>query len=757
MAIAKISKGRSFGGILDYAFIQQHRHGPANENESTHERDRRREEELRRALDGENLNEQDRASTDLNEDLHAPRARKRRRKRRDRNSTAIRGEIIATNMAGRNHLELRHEFAAFKRLRPRVTRAVGHCSISTPKEDQVTPEAQGRMAERFAKLMRLTKTAWVAIRHKEHDHDEFHFIYSLIDHRGRLISDSKDYERAENAMRQIEVEFDLTRVAPSRESMRRSMTQAEMKVFRRTGLKSKRMCFQERVDSVLDSLITAPELIKRLEREGLEITLYRDKTGKVKGWTLTLGNETMRGSDLGRGYSWAGLQKCWSNQEYRKGSMSYERQRDDANLSRTRSLYIEGCRVDRPGEPERSREDARINPVATGRDPSDIGTNKQTVHATGDHAGRVEVRAKGAGEIGDGNPSFANDHRGESARTDQQSKTSVEAERSRTDPHRESGGEPTRYGEPALGNDGDEHLHYGRVRLSDAKPVERPGGLGGRASTVRDAENQSIIPSSADFNEDAAYNHRGGGTHGRERRRIDIWEDRLGHQFASGRASDQPVIHRNEAMRGGFADAPLPCEQNTIRASGGFPREAQVRDEVGREGWSRKSAEPGQPFEEPEVIDRQPPEPVGTQLDFNFVKTFEIELGSPRFTAGLLYGEELTMSVRIAKKERETNEHLNEERRELNSLLCDRIAAQEEHRAQYGGESVAILSKEQRQFIEDNLNAIYFGDLREGIQDALALAVVIGESPADHPLEYETGDEPKRERVRSLIDDGKVR
>ncbi len=90
-------------------------------------------------------------------------------------------------------------------------------------------------------------------------------------------------------------------------------------------------------------------------------------------------------------------------------------------------------------------------------------------------------------------------------------------------------------------------------------------------------------------------------------------------------------------------------------------------------------------------------------------------------------------------------------------MLYDRIAAQEAHRAHYGRKSVAILSKEQKQFIEDNLHAAHLGDLREMIQDTFSLAVVIDESPADHPLEYEGGDEPIRERVRRRIEDGKVR
>jgi hypothetical protein len=183
--------------------------------------------------------------------------------------------------------------------------------------------------------MGLDNTMWTAVEHDEHEHKEIHFVASLIDYDGQTISDSKDYERAEEIIRRTEEGFGLKRVEPSREAMRRSPTQEEMKYFERTGVVSTRVRLQEHVDAATGHGATVTEMIERLEARDVHMVPYLNQAGEVQDIRYRLDEKLMKGSDLGRGYSWPGLQKEWAkHRELRQGKVTYEHTRDDAAISR---------------------------------------------------------------------------------------------------------------------------------------------------------------------------------------------------------------------------------------------------------------------------------------------------------------------------------------------------------------------------------------------------------------------------------------
>lgn len=757
MAIAKITKGRNFAGILYYVFVQQRNRLAERETKA----------EIQRALDGFNLPDHDRAQLS-EEGAHSARSIRKRSKSQVKKAEILRGEIIATNMAGRDRHELGREFAAFRTLRPGADRVVGHCSISTPEQDRVTTKIQGRIAERFAGLMGLARTAWVAVRHKEHGHDEFHFIYSRVNHKGRLIPDSKDYERAEEAMRKIEVEFNLTRVAPSREAMRRSPTQAEFKVFETTKKPSFKMELHEHIDAAIGDGVTAPELVRRLEERGVDARLRFDKDRNLVGISFRLGDFVIRGKKLGAGYTAKGLQKVWEGQEFRQGVVTYDIERDYAACcrrgGREDGTEREGgatehanSRIDREGYlvAGRDEREARAPLPAPGTITERRRENERATSVGGESAGRIEERSAESDRAGVRNTPGAEGRGVESARSGRKQRESPEAEGGRGPVLSAARGESPD-SDTKLYRDGSSQQPFdGGIRHGNAKRIDGPVPLSNERNEFGDRENQGDKPPIARANQETPSTHDDyGDISERERRLAGRRKDSLEQQFWSGRTSDQQVFQRNSQVHGGFEDAQLPPEEAAAGQKRGFSLQTQARDEDEREWRDSQPARPDQSLRQPEMTHGLP-ESTQTQLDFDFRNTFEVQPGSPRCAAGLLYGEYLVKSVAIAKKERETGENQREERVELNSFLYRKIEAQEEHRARYGGDSVAILSIEQKHFIEENLSAVSLGELRESIQQSLAEAVVIGESPIDHPLEREAIDEPTHERIRSRIDDSR--
>lgn len=337
--IGKISKGRSFSGLLAYLFEPRTKGPP--EREDKQEAEKGKEEEIEHAINGRGNVERDRAGPE--QETQGGRAKEDERETAAGGSRGEpRGRIIATNMAGRDARELWHEFDALASLKPEVERKVFHCAVGIPKEDLVSPEDKVRIAEKFAADMGLENTMWAAVEHDEHDHKEIHFAASLIDYDGNTISDSKDFERAEEIMRRTEEEFGLRRVEPSREAMRRCMTQQEMRFFERTGVLSTRVRLQEHVDAVIEPDLSATQFIKRLEGRGVQVIPYITDEGEVRGVSFRLEGKVMKGGDLGRGYTWPGLQKNWSkHKDVRKGKIIYEHQRDHEAISQARNRSLE--------------------------------------------------------------------------------------------------------------------------------------------------------------------------------------------------------------------------------------------------------------------------------------------------------------------------------------------------------------------------------------------------------------------------------
>jgi hypothetical protein len=261
----------------------------------------------------------------------------RRSKRFDHAIRLGRAELIATNMAGRTKRELLQEFVAFASFRPDVKANFLHIIVSTPEKDQVTSGMQAQIADRLALLTGLDRRAYAAFRHKDHPQDEIHLVTTKSDVRGKLPSDAFLYDRFERVARQLEEEFGLSRNRGSREAMRRCPTQSEYKQFERTGNLGTIIGLQATVDTVLKRNMSFTEFADRLEQKGVRLSLLVDE--KWTGMIYEFEGKKYKGRRLGRGYTFTGLQKEWSDQQERKGRMIYDPERDNESFSKRASKY----------------------------------------------------------------------------------------------------------------------------------------------------------------------------------------------------------------------------------------------------------------------------------------------------------------------------------------------------------------------------------------------------------------------------------
>ncbi len=233
-------------------------------------------------------------------------------------------EIIGGNMVGATPRDLAAEFGAVRALRPNLERAVYPASLSLHPSESMATDRWREAADRYATEMGFGGSQYVVVRHHDTEHSHVHILASRIRLDGTVVNESHDYRRSEQTIRGIERDFGLTHVLPSRESPSRAPTSGELRHALREGKASVRFQLQRHVEMACAGRPSMSEFLNRLEGQNVQVIPHIGSTGRVGGITFSIGGERMKGSDLGRGFSWAGLQQR---------GITYEHDRDFQRLA----------------------------------------------------------------------------------------------------------------------------------------------------------------------------------------------------------------------------------------------------------------------------------------------------------------------------------------------------------------------------------------------------------------------------------------
>ena len=319
--IGKITGGASFGGALEY-LTQPKEKGRAQEEQ-------------------EHLKE---TAPQLGEQAPPYGAGERHR-------------VIGGNMSGQTAEELRQEFEAVRRQRPDIGKPVHHASLSAGERDRITVEEWREIAARYVERMGYKDAPYVVVQHRDGVRDHIHILTSRVDVNGKVVSDWRCKQRAEDVLREIEREHGLELVKSSREVKRAAPSRGELERFNRTGELSAKMSMQAHVELALKDAPTATEFIERLQLRGIETIPYVQKSGKATGVSFRKGEELMKGSDLGRGFSWNALQERGLDYQPERDRPAIEAARERAMPGREAIISAPGPERDFAGLPrEAGRE-----------------------------------------------------------------------------------------------------------------------------------------------------------------------------------------------------------------------------------------------------------------------------------------------------------------------------------------------------------------------------------------------------------------
>lgn len=343
--IAKITSGGGFRGALDYLMNPKQR-----DEERVQEREQERQQgQAARIPPTEAATREDAKLTD--DPQHgAPKADERLQKQSqieerephpergrdlaDEYERGHRHRIIGGNMSGQNPRELAREFGLVRELRPAIEKPVHHVSISAGERDRLSVEQWQEIADTYIDKMGFQNSPHIVLQHRGTGRDHIHIVTSRIDFDGKVISEWQSKQRAEKVMREVEHKYDLERLPMSRDVMRAAPTRGEQEVFARTGRMSAKVSLQGHVERALREQSTATEFIEKLQRVGVETIPNLQSTGRVSGISFRQGEELMKGSDLGRGFSWGGLQQRGLSYEPERDRPAMEAANQRAGMSR---------------------------------------------------------------------------------------------------------------------------------------------------------------------------------------------------------------------------------------------------------------------------------------------------------------------------------------------------------------------------------------------------------------------------------------
>lgn len=299
------------------------------------------------------------------------------------------GRMLDTNMAGENERELAKEFGQIRKLRPQLGKAVLHVSLSAAPGEHLSDEQWREIGHKYLRGMGFGKSQFVMTRHNDTDHEHIHIIANRIRLDGSVVSDGMDFKRQETLMREIERSYGLQRVEPSENAERKAPTKGEIESYVRTGVPSTRTELQQLCDAAAKESQSISDYVRHLERFGVDVIPTTQKEGaKLSGLQYRKDGVVMKGSDLGKSYSPAGLAKR---------GISYEQDRDDAAVRRCqqreagRGIGTAHEGVGQHGDAERQAISRDAGAIGAGHGELDRGNAKDA----GGHTRPVSERGAG--------------------------------------------------------------------------------------------------------------------------------------------------------------------------------------------------------------------------------------------------------------------------------------------------------------------------------------------------------------------------
>jgi len=236
-----------------------------------------------------------------------------------------RAEILSTNFT--NMGSILKELAMMRAMNPRLKRNTYHASLNFATGEKISNQKMKSIAEEYMKRMGFDNNLYIIFRHHDSNHPHCHILATRNRFDGTVVSDSNNYRKSEQIIRDFEKKYRLQTVKSSKQSKLKAPNRDELEMIERTGRPSKKLMLQHQVKEALKQSATMSEFIMNLERQNINVLFNQASTGRVSGITYLIPSFKIRGQALGNQFKFGSIIK----------QVNYEQSRESQAISQANS------------------------------------------------------------------------------------------------------------------------------------------------------------------------------------------------------------------------------------------------------------------------------------------------------------------------------------------------------------------------------------------------------------------------------------
>lgn len=218
-------------------------------------------------------------------------------------------EIIGGNMLGTDSRSLAKEFGMIRALKPNVSRAVYHASLSISPDENLSNEQFRELGEKYLEQMGFGNCQFVIYHHTDTEHLHIHLVANRISMDGNVVSDKWNYKESERIIRELEKEYGLKEVNASEKAKEKTYSTGQFQQSKKTNQAPVRIQLQILVNEALKNSTSIKEFESEINKAGANVMFHTNSNGNVFGLSFELDGIKFKASQLGKAYSWNKIKK----------------------------------------------------------------------------------------------------------------------------------------------------------------------------------------------------------------------------------------------------------------------------------------------------------------------------------------------------------------------------------------------------------------------------------------------------------------
>jgi len=235
--------------------------------------------------------------------------------------------LVAVGVRADSATHMSADFNRGRQLNPNLGQAVWHTSLSFNPDDAAKLDSARMLAiaEGYVQKMGLDKTQYAIIRHHDQpDNQHLHIIANRVGDDGQTIKDGQNFFRSKQALKELIQEHGLT---PPQGLRVEKQHPAQLQ-----GAELTKHELRQALHQALTTAPDRPALLATLQAQQISAREFANKAGEVTGISFEKDGAVFKGSQLGRGYSLAGItQQLTANQAAQQAAQEQAaRQRQEA-------------------------------------------------------------------------------------------------------------------------------------------------------------------------------------------------------------------------------------------------------------------------------------------------------------------------------------------------------------------------------------------------------------------------------------------